>query len=191
LAESFGLDRPSGALVLQVYSDSPAESAGLREGDIIIEFNGMKIDLSADLPHVVGRTKADTKANIVIVREGKKKTLAVVVGQLSDSTLSIETGESGSQSGNRLGLVVEELSDEDKDRRGVKDGIQVVEVLDGAAGKAGMRSGDIVTMLDSQWVKSVQQFNEIVDSLVADDSVPIRIVRNQSPMFLAIKVIEP
>lgn len=191
LAESFGLDRPSGALVLQVYSDSPAESAGLREGDIIIEFNGMKIDLSADLPHVVGRTKADTKANIVIVREGKKKTLAVVVGQLSDSTLSIETGESGSQSGNRLGLVVEELSDEDKDRRGVKGGIQVVEVLDGAAGKAGMRSGDIVTMLDSQWVKSVQQFNEIVDSLVADDSVPIRIVRNQSPMFLAIKVIEP
>jgi len=140
---------------------------------------------------VVGRTKADTKANIVIVREGKKKTLAVVVGQLSDSTLSIETGESGSQSGNRLGLVVEELSDEDKDRRGVKGGIQVVEVLDGAAGKAGMRSGDIVTMLDSQWVKSVQQFNEIVDSLVADDSVPIRIVRNQSPMFLAIKVIEP
>jgi serine protease Do len=110
---------------------------------------------------------------------------------LSDSTLSIETGESGSQSGNRLGLVVEELSDEDKDRRGVKGGIQVVEVLDGAAGKAGMRSGDIVTMLDSQWVKSVQQFNEIVDSLVADDSVPIRIVRNQSPMFLAIKVIEP
>lgn len=191
LAESFGLDRPSGALISQVYSDSPAEAAGLREGDIIIEFNGVNIDLSADLPHVVGRTKADTKARIVIVREGKRKTLAVVVGQLADSSFATETGDRSSQSSNRLGLVVEELSDEEKKGKGVKDGIEVVNVLDGPAGTAGIRRGDIVTMLDAQWVKSVPQFNEIVDKLEANDAVPIRIVRNQSPIFLAIRVIEP
>jgi serine protease Do len=191
LAESFGLDRPSGALVSKVYSDSPAEAAGLREGDIIVEFNGVKIDLSADLPHVVGRTRADTEAEIVIVREGKRKTLEVVVGQLPDSTLAMQTDSgSTSPSGNRLGLVVEELSSEDKNRQGIKDGIAVVDVLDGPAGTAGIRRGDVVTMLDAQWVTSVRRFNEIVDGLAADDSVPIRIVRNQSPLFLAIKVIE-
>ena len=191
LAESFGLDRPSGALVSKVYADSPAEAAGLREGDIIVEFNGVKIDLSADLPHVVGRTRADTEAEIVIVREGKRKTLEVVVGQLPDSTLAMQTDSgSTSPSGNRLGLVVEELSSEDKNRQGIKDGIAVVDVLDGPAGTAGIRRGDVVTMLDAQWVTSVRRFNEIVDGLAADDSVPIRIVRNQSPLFLAIKVIE-
>lgn len=191
LAESFGLDRPSGALVSQVYSGSPAEAAGLREGDIIIEFNGVKIDLSADLPHVVGRTEANSKAQVVIVREAQKKTLEVVVGELRDSNFPNATGSSGSGEGNRLGLVVEEVSDEDKDRKGVKGGVEVVHVMDGPARTAGIRQGDVITMLDRQWIKSLQQFDEIVDNLAADVAVPIRIVRNQSPVFLAIKITEP
>jgi len=191
LAESFGLDRPSGALVSQVYSDSPAEDAGLREGDIIIEFNGVKIDLSADLPHVVGRTKANSKVPIVIVREGQKTSMEVVVGQLPDSNRPNEIGSSGSESGDRLGLVVEELTDEDKDRRGVKDGVVVDNVLEGPAGKAGLRKGDVITMLDRQWIKSLRQFNEIVENLAVNVAVPIRIVRNQSPVFLVIKIVEP
>ncbi|HBO12981.1 MAG TPA: serine peptidase, partial [Halieaceae bacterium] len=77
LAESFNLERPMGALVAQVAPGSPAEAAGIEPGDVIIRFDGETIDTSADLPHVVGLLRPGAEVDAVIVRNGRRQTLAV------------------------------------------------------------------------------------------------------------------
>src|SRR5210317_1735029 len=79
LAEAFGLDRPAGALVAQVVEGSPAEEAGIREGDVIVEFDGEYIETSSELPHVVGLVKPGSEVKVGLIRDGDKKTLSVEV----------------------------------------------------------------------------------------------------------------
>jgi serine protease Do len=189
LAESFGLQKPAGALVARVSEGSPAAKAGLREGDIIVEFNGVAIDLSADLPHVVGRTKAGSTARMTIVREGKRMVLDVVVGELPESDQVAAAIAPGAAEPARLGLVVEGLSDAVRQRSGVERGV-LVTATDGPAAEAGIRPGDVITRLDNREIDSVQTFAEVVDALVPGRSVPVLIVRGQAPTFLALRVPE-
>ena len=84
LAESFGLERPHGALISEVMPGSPAEDGGLLAGDIITEYNGNSIERSAELPHYVGRTKANSEAELAVTRDGERLKLRVEVGELPD-----------------------------------------------------------------------------------------------------------
>ncbi len=187
LAESFGLKKPSGALVSRVSVGSPAEKAGLKEGDIIVEFNGQAIDLSADLPHVVGRTRAGSKATIAIVREGKRQQLTVIVGELPDAADGRVAGGPAATQPTRLGLIVEELTDASRQRAGVTGGVLVRE-SSGPGAEAGIQQGDIITRINNREIDSVATFNKVADGLAPGRSVPVLIVRGQSPTFLALRV---
>jgi serine protease Do len=190
LAESFGLDKPAGALVARVLENSPAESAGLKEGDIIVSFNGEPIDLSSDLPHLVGRARAGQEAKLVIVREGDRQTLDVEVGELADLNDQRVAGPSPqSREPSRLGLVVDELSAEQRQRLGLEHGVRVVE-SGGPAAEAGIRQGDVVTRLNNREITTVESFLEVAESLAPGRSVPVLIVRGQTPTFLALRVPE-
>lgn len=190
LAESFGLDRPSGALITQVFAGSPAEAADLRVGDIILEFNGKVIDLSADLPHVVGRTKADTMARLRIVRDGKKETIMVKIGVLEQDNFEELTQNSIGAGGNQLRIDVQDLSDNEKDRLGVAKGVLVVRVAQGPGRTAGIESGDVITTVDSQWVNSSEEFDDLVGRLDLNVAIPVRIIRDQRPQFMVIKILQ-
>lgn len=189
LAESFGLDRPSGALVTQVFADSPAEAGGLREGDIIVSFNGEMIDLSSELPHLVGRVKADSPAELEIVRNGKRMKLEVVIGRLDEGELQASRGVSPSAaSGNRVGIEVVDLDDDDKRRSGVTEGVVVDRVFSGAARDAGIERGDIITHFDGEEITSSEQLDQLVENLPGGITVHVRVVRNQRPQYLALKI---
>ncbi len=82
LAESFGLDKPAGALVAQVLEGGPADKGGLKVGDVILSMNGKPVVMSADLPHLVGAVKSGKTAELVVVRDGSRKTLKIKVGSL-------------------------------------------------------------------------------------------------------------
>src|SRR5690606_39699906 len=84
LAESFGLERPAGALVAQVMDGGPAAKGGLRVGDVILSLNDESIVMSADLPHLVGAIKPGSKARLGIVRGGERETLNIVIGALPE-----------------------------------------------------------------------------------------------------------
>jgi serine protease Do len=188
LAESFGLDKAAGALVAQVVPGSPAEEAGLQNGDIITHFNGNPIQLSSDLPHQVGRVKPGTEADVRVVRNGKRKNLEVEIGVLPDGDGAELASANGpdEQFSNRLGVLVAELSDTRRKRDG--DGVVIKQIQRGPASMAGLINGDVITMLNGQPVRSVDDFHRIVKELPTNRSVPVRIVRRGSAMFVALQV---
>lgn len=192
LAESFGLDKPSGALVAKVLPGSPAEAAGFRDGDIITEFNGQSINLSSDLPHQVGRVKPGTKARVDIVRNGDDKVLTVNIGTLPDEARAIKASSHPAQApqNNRLNIMISDLSQDQKNNLAVSYGILVQKVMAGSAANAGLVAGDVITMLNGKRVDNVQVFEQIVSQLPAKRSVPMRIVRRGSPVFIPLKLNE-
>jgi serine protease Do len=188
LAESFGMDRAAGALITQVFTDSPAERGGLREGDIITAFDSKTIDLSSDLPHVVGRTRAESKVDVDIVRDSKPMTLIIEIGLLDRAMTQDLLGRGPAANTNLLGLDVRDLSNEEKAATGIAKGVLVTRVLAGAGRLAGIEVGDVITTLNSEWVKSASGFSVMLEKLPRDVAIPVRIVRAQRPEFLVIKI---
>lgn len=190
LAESFGLKRPRGALISQVGEDSPAEKAGLKSGDVIITFDGKAIPTSSDLPHVVGLIKPGTNVQVEIVRDKKRKNIKVEVGGLdSDDSYSLAADSSDEGYGGRLGLVVETASPDTLERWGINGGVIVREVVPSSvAAEAGIAAGDVITLIGSEPVKSKKAYDRVVEKLEPDSSVPLRLIRRGSPLFIGLKI---
>ncbi|SEQ62992.1 serine protease Do [Amphritea atlantica] len=190
LAESFGLDKPGGALVAKVLPDSPAEAAGIQEGDIIYSFNGNMIDRSGDLPHQVGRIPPETDARVGVVRDGKKQTITVTIGLLPSQGEELKTAGQMEEkaSANRLNIQVSELDDQLRERLSVTEGVVVRQVANGAGADSGLMVGDVITMLNGEEIDSVDTFAGVVEALPDNKAVPMRIVRRGSPMFIPLKL---
>jgi len=189
LAESFGLDRPHGALISKVFEDTPAAAAGLREGDIITQFNGRSIERSSELPHFVGRVRAGASADIKLVRDGEVIDMQIIVGELADIGENRIRFGFAQDDGGRLGLVVDGLSNEEMTSMDIDAGVRVVEAT-GPAEEAGVRVGDIITRLNHHSVDSPSKFTEISGDLTAGRTVPVLVLRNSNPVFLALRVPE-
>ena len=190
LAESFGMDRPHGALVAKVIPGGPAEKSGIQIGDIIVEFNGQTIETSGELPPRVGMTPVDEKAKVKIIRQGEKQDLTVKIGllpaQAAQATAPDTTAET---TVGRLGLSVADLSDEQRQQLQVeKNGVLVQKVSKGIALDAGIQPGDVILRIQNAPVRSASDFNSIVAKLPTNKSIAVLIQRNGSPVFLAFKI---
>lgn len=189
LAKSFGLDRPMGALVAQVQSGSPADKAGLKPGDVIIDFDGHEIDRSAELPKVVGSMKAGSSAKMTVVRDGDKKTLNVTLGELPDNPQQAMNGGNGQTAqADNLGLSVRSASSAELASVEADSGVVVTRVSKGPAADAGIKQGDILISLGGKPVTSVQDYRKVVDGLPKKGTVPALINRDGSSRFLALKL---
>ena len=190
LADSFGLDRPRGALIAQVGSDSPAEAAGLLAGDIIIAFDGEEIGTSADLPHVVGLIAPGTQVRALIVREGVEQTLTVTVGGLgADQVARVEAGVSADGTVSLLGMRTAAPDPGVLSALGLAGGVVVEEVTAGSpADEAGVIDGDIVTRVGSRAIGRMQDMEDVLAEIQPGSSVPVRLIRGGSPLFIGIRV---
>lgn len=190
LAESFGMDRPHGALVAKVVEDSPAQKAGIQIGDIIVEFNGREIETSGELPPVVGMTPIDQTAKVKIIREGDNETVEVKIGLLPDQ-VQLAAGTAPEKSINRLAVVVTDLTAEQRKQLQVdKNGVLVQEVMNGPAQMAGVRRGDVILRIQNHTIDDVDDFENTIAELPADKSIAVLIQRRGSPVFLALKIEE-
>ncbi|WP_152206523.1 DegQ family serine endoprotease [Marinobacter changyiensis] len=188
LAESFGLKRPRGALVAEVMVDSPAEQAGLRAGDIVLEYEGESVELSSDLPPMVGRTPVGESASLEVLREGRRIDLDVVIGKLpEDNDMAGTTPQSSGPSEGPLGMIVEPLPDELKSSLGIDSGVLVTNVSRGPALDAGVRPDDVITELDRRKITSVEEFRAAVADLPEGKAVSMRIVRQGRATYLVMK----
>jgi serine protease Do len=176
LAESFGLERPQGALVSSVERGSPAEKAGIKPGDVVLAIDGKKIERSAELPPLVAGVKPGSKANLQVWRDGSRRTLAVTVGELKAEEVASAAPSSGEDSG-RLGLAVRPLED--------ASGL-LVEKASGAAARAGILRGDVVIAVNGKSVKSVDELRSAVTK--DKGSVALLVKRGEASIFVPIEM---
>lgn len=189
LAESFGMDKPRGALVAKVMPDSPAEKAGFEVGDVVLSFNGNDINRSSNLPPLVGVSPVGEDVNVGILRKGKTKTLHVILGKLPDKDEEIAGMTPHSTDNSRLKITVTDLTDDQRSQLDIdKGGVIVKEVHAGAGRKAGIRRGDVILMLNNVKVKDAKHFKQLAEGLPEDKSVPLLVQRRGGPVFLALKV---
>ncbi len=192
LAESFGLERTVGALVADVVPEGPAASAGLRAGDVILEFNGQPVDESSDLPPLVGRTPVGEEAEVLVMREGERQTVSVTVGALSD----YEDGAAGGQAQQgpgetSLNVGLRPLTSSEREDMGLGDrGLLVEEVGQGPVAQAGIRPGDILLRIGPQPLSTVRQFEEAVAKLPAGRPVAVQVRRGNSTLFVSLTLPE-
>ena len=189
VAESIGLGSATGVLVSAVEPDSPAAKAGLQAGDVIVQFNGTKIDKVSDLPRLVGNTKPGSKASLTIFRRGKQQQLAITVADVpADESQLAQASEESSATANAktLGLRVTDLTAAQKKALGVRGGVQVAEAS-GPAARAGMRPGDVVLAIANTEVASVKDFEAALAK--ADQSKPVNVLvrRDEWAQYLLIR----
>ncbi len=194
MAESLGLDVPSGALVAQVTPDGAAAKAGVQVGDVILSFNGRRINSSEDLPPIVGTVRPGTKAQMEVFRDGRRRTLDVTVGeaQSDPEAVTASSRDSGQASGaNRIGLAVQALTGEQREQLGlgVDEGV-LVNRASGAAARAGLTRGDVVLRVGRTGIGSVEAFDRAVKDIKTGDSVMLLIRRGESNSFIPLTVRE-
>ena len=191
LAESFGLERPAGALVAQVMDSGPAAKGGLKVGDVILSVNGQAIDMSGDLPHLIGAMKPGSKAKLEVVRDGDRKTLTLEIGALPEEgdLLASAGGQGGATSSdNRLGVSVTELTDAQRQALEINGGVVIREVSQGPAAMIGLRPGDVITHLNNEAINSVKTFTKVVKALPKNRSVSMRVLREGRASFITFRL---
>lgn len=184
LADSFGLDRPRGALVAQVQEDSPADRAGLQASDVILNFNGKAIENSGDLPRLVGMAKPGTKIPLDVWRKGKTQTLSVALGELPGED---EAAAKSSRSYSRGGLALSELSADQRRELKLDHGL-LVESVTGDAARAGIRVGDVILAVNNGKVATVDAFRKAIATVPKGKSAAILVRRGDGSLYVPLKI---
>lgn len=197
VAEPLGLPRAQGVLVRSVEATGPAERAGLEVGDIILKFDGKAIEKASDLPRIVGSTRPGSRVPVEVWRKGGTRDLQITVAEMEpERTARAGRGPGGgAQPGpgagvNALGLAVSDIPDERKAQLRIRNGV-VVDSVDGAAARAGLRPGDVIMSLNNQDVTGARQFNDLVARLDLSRTHVLLVRRGDSASFVPIRPSPP
>ena len=190
LAESFGLPKPSGALVNSVEKGGPADKAGIEASDVILKFDGKEVSSSSDLPRIVAQSRPGSKATAQVWRKGTARDVSVTVGEMPEEKTAQRPGRKDTKPGNvvaRLGLTLSELNSEQRKELALSGGL-LVEDAQGAAAKAGIRRGDVLLAINNQDVKSVDQLNQLLGQFEKARSVALLIRRGDGALYVPLRL---
>ncbi|WP_433703979.1 DegQ family serine endoprotease [Paraburkholderia sacchari] len=182
LADSFGMDKPRGALVSSVDANGPAAKAGLKPGDVILAVNGQAVGDSVDLPSLIAGMKPGTKADIQVWRDKSTKDFTATIGTLTDSKLASNDTQQSQMQG-RLGVAVRPLSPAEKDNGSIDHGL-LVEQASGAAENAGIQPGDVILAVNGRAVTSPDQLKQMIAQ--AGNSIALLIQRDDAQIFVPV-----
>ena len=192
IAESLGLKAPNGALVADVMKDGPAKEAGVQVGDVIVEFNGMAVKDSADLPLVVARTPIGKVVKVKVIRGGSDKTLDVRVQALKDEEVEVA---SASDEAEDFGLAVQNLTPQIAESLGLEGtarGVVVSSITPGSsADEAQLRRGDVILEVNRKAVKDAGAFRAALKANTEGKGLLLLVRRGESTIFLALKKVKP
>ena len=200
IAKKKDLKSDEGAYVNDVVDNSPADSAGVKEGDVVVEFNGKTIDDAGDLLRAVQKSSAGTKTTIVVVRNNEKKSLPIAVGKVRRRAFSESFavapraphiamfGRSG-----MWGLHLSELNEQLGEYFGAPKGkgLLVEQVEKKSAGeKAGFKAGDVITKANKNSVEDFRDLNEAAEDANEGDKIEVEIIRKGANKVLTVEIEE-
>ena len=191
LAESFGLDKTSGALVTLVQKGGPAEEAGIETKDVIMQFDGKDVSTSSDLPRIVGATKPGSKVSVHVWRNGSIKEIMVLVDEFpSDEKIASRESKQSRipDTSNRIGLALRELTGNEKKQLDVNNGLLVEAMRPSIASHAGIRPGDVILGINNQDVSTVEQFNQLLKKSKEGRNIALLVRRGNTTSFITMKL---
>lgn len=193
LAESFGLSKAQGAAVNAVEPGGPADKAGMETGDVILKFDGTSLAQSSDLPRLVASVRPGTRVAVQVWRKGSVRDLSVVVGESVETPAvarAAKPSKPAERAANRLGLVVADLTAEQKRDGKLASGV-LVEDVRGNGARSELRPGDVILALVSRGtqteLKSVEQFNRLLSQIDASAGVTLLVKRGDLQSFVTLK----
>lgn len=187
LAESFGLDRPRGALVGMVEDGGPGAKAGIKAGDVILEVDGVEVDMSSQLPVMIAGKKPGSAIDIEVWRDGGIKRLTAKPVELVEKGTKVALhNDAQADETAKLGLAVRPLQEQEK-RQVETDGDLVVEDVDGPAAAAGVQRGDIILGVNGKSVKSMDEFRSAARR-TKGKVVALLIERDSAQIFVPVRV---
>ena len=191
IAQSLDLDEAKGALVASVEPNGPADQAGLKTGDLILGFNGQKVDHLKDLPRYVAAAKAGDKYKVRILRDGQEQTVSVEVGRMpgDEVTAMKSSGSEGSDQA-KLGVALAPLTAEYKQRLQLPDDAEGVVIIDvapnSAAAREGLQAGDVIKRVGNKKVTTPDEVTEMLQRQTDRKSVLLLISRRGNDRFIAV-----
>jgi serine protease Do len=201
LSEHLGVKTRQGVLVTDVMDGTPAADAGLKSGDVIVEFGGKRVHKPLQLQGVVEQAPIGTRQPMIVMRDGEQRELSVTVReQPSDFGRSAmrKTPEAspeqpeGAELG-RLGMTVEPLTDAVAEHLGFDghEGLVITEVTPGGpAAEAGLSDGLLITQADRKPVRTVEQFEQVVDGASPEKGVLLQVRSERGARFVVVKPAE-
>ena len=193
-AEAFGLPKASGALVNSVEKGGPADKAGVEAGDIITKVDGREVKSSAELPRIITVVRPGSKVTLTVWRKGASRELAVTVAEMKEEAPAAQQRRGAvpkeKAKPNRMGLVLSDLTDEQKKELEVKHGVLVEDIAGGVRGN--VQPGDVILAIvnrgQSTEARSAEQLNGLLAKLDKGASVTLRIKRGEQEFFSTLRI---
>jgi serine protease Do len=194
-AEAFGLPKAGGALVNSVEKGGPADKAGIEAGDVILKADGREVHTSSELPRIITVVKPGAKVTLTIWRKGAQRDLSVTVAELKEDQVTPPTRRSGptpkeKAKPNRMGLVLGDLTEDQKKELEIKSGVLVEDVMSSVRGN--VQPGDVILAIINRGqttdAKSAEQVNNTLSKLDKGASVTLRLKRGEQEFFSTLKI---
>jgi serine protease Do len=189
LARSFGMDDTTGAIITNVEAGAPADQAGARNGDVVLEWNGEKIDDPNELPRLVAATQPGSLAHMAIWREGQRRTLQLRVGEVPAEAVKAAAGNApAKQDQARLGVAVRELTSAETKALGVDYGLLVLEVASRPGPGSNILPGDVIVGVNQKRFASRQEFDKLIAAQKKGDMVALFVRRGELSLYVPLEV---
>ncbi len=191
MAKALKMDSPRGVLVAELAKDGPAQKAGVKESDVILEVDGTPVENKDQLSSRIASTPPGTKVTLTVLRRGSTRHITVTLGTLPEEEIAV--ARSGQKSGMRLGFSVQNLTDELAARYGYEgqEGVVITEVERGSvAAESGLRPGQLIKEVNQVPVRSVRELEEELDKLKPGDTVLLRVYYQRRNLFVAMQMPE-